>query len=138
MKRQSPSPVLRGLRPMLACLIVLVAAIALVPLGAQNAAKRAMELEDILAFRALGTTVAVDERPVVRLPAVAAPGRQRGHHPQHVADKEMKFPVGEGAGGAVDVLGRLGVGGDHGFADADGRAGQHARAPAESDERDAS
>ena len=101
MKRQSPSPVLRGLRAMLACLIVLVAAIALVPVGAQNAAKRAMDLEDILAFRALGTTALSKNGQWFAYRLSPLQGDSEVIIRGTSSDKEMKFPVGEGAGGAV-------------------------------------
>ena len=86
-----------------AVLMLVIAIVAFVPMAAQNApttAKRAIALEDILAFRAMGVTslspngqwfayrlspLQGDSEVVVR-----ATSRRAG----------MKFPVGEGGGGA--------------------------------------
>ena len=55
---------------------------------------------------------------------------------RRAGDKEMKFPVGEGAGGAVTFSDDSAWAAITICADAAGGAGQHARAPAESDQRD--
>src|SRR5215510_14960475 len=101
MKRQSPSPVLRGLRPVFACLTVLVAAIAFAPLGAQNAPKRAMDLEDILAFRAIGTSALSKNGQWFAYRMSPLQGDSEVILRSTSSDKEMKFAVGEGAAGTV-------------------------------------
>jgi len=85
-----------------AVLMLVVAIVTFAPVGAQNAAKRAIELDDILAFRAItasslspnGQWLAYRLGPLqgdseVVVKATAAGG------------KEMKFPAGEGGGGVA-------------------------------------
>ncbi len=84
-----------------AILALFAAVLAFVPLGAQDAAKRPIGLDDILAIRALGVT------------SLSTNGQWLGYRlsPQQgdsevilratSGDKEMKFAVGEGAGGAL-------------------------------------
>ena len=56
MNRLSSSVAARGVRRVLSGVVALAAAVMLVPVGAQSPAKRAMDLEDVLSFRAMGTT----------------------------------------------------------------------------------
>ena len=85
-----------------AVLMLVIAIVAFVPMAAQNApttAKRAMDLEDILAFRAMNATslspngqwVAYRLAPLEGDSEVIVKGTAPGA-------KEMKFPVGENGG----------------------------------------
>jgi dipeptidyl aminopeptidase/acylaminoacyl peptidase len=85
----------------LSAVLMLVAAIvAFAPLSAQNAAKRAIDLEDILAFRAMnastlspnGQWLAYRLAPLQGDAEVIVKATAPG-------GKEMKFPAGEGGGG---------------------------------------
>ena len=82
-------------------LLVLVAFVAFVPLSAQNTAKHPMALSDILAFRAPGATVLSPNGQWLAYRMSPLQGDSEVVIKATSGDKEMKFPVGEGAGGAV-------------------------------------
>ncbi|MGE5838018.1 MAG: S9 family peptidase, partial [Acidobacteriota bacterium] len=91
---------MKRLRPP-AVLALLVALVAFVPIGAQAPAKRAFDLEDILAFRAIGTTTLSTNGQWVAYRLSPLQGDSDVVVRATSGDKEMTFPVGEGAGGAV-------------------------------------
>ncbi len=91
---------MKRLRPS-AVLVLLVALVAFVPIGAQTPAKRAFDLEDILAFRALGVTTLSANGQWVAYRLSPLQGDSEVVVRSTSGDKEMKFPVGEGAGGAA-------------------------------------
>ncbi len=91
---------MKRLRPS-AVLVLLVALVAFVPIGAQTPAKRAFDLEDILAFRALGVTTLSANGQWVAYRLSPLQGDSEVVVRSTSGDKEMRFPVGEGAGGAA-------------------------------------
>ena len=116
MKRLRPSAVRLRLGP----LVLLVALVAFVPIGAQAPsdvtqdalsdsrrapAKRAFDLEDILAFRAIGTTSLSTNGQWVAYRLSPLQGDSDVVVRATSGDKEMTFPVGEGAGGAATFSG---------------------------------
>jgi dipeptidyl aminopeptidase/acylaminoacyl peptidase len=86
-------------------LVLLVALAAFVPTGAQTPAKRALDLEDILAFRALGPTTLSANGQWVAYRLSPLQGDSEVIVRATTGDREMKFPVGEGAGGAATFSG---------------------------------
>ena len=83
-------------------LAVVAAVIAFAPLAAQNAApKRAIELDDILSFRGLGTTALSPNGQWLAYRMSPLQGDSEVILRATSGDREMKFPVGQGAGGAV-------------------------------------
>ncbi len=84
-----------------AVLALLVALVGLAPLGAQNTPKRAIDLEDILAIRAIGITQLSLNGQWLAYRLSPLQGDSEVVVRATSGDKEMKFPVGEGAGGAV-------------------------------------
>jgi dipeptidyl aminopeptidase/acylaminoacyl peptidase len=97
MKRLRPSAVRLWVGP----LVLLVALVAFVPIGAQAPAKRAFDLEDILAFRAIGTTSLSTNGQWIAYRLSPLQGDSDVIVRATSGDKEMTFPVGEGAGGAA-------------------------------------
>ena len=95
---------MKRLRPS-AVLVLLVALVAFVPIGAQTPAKRAFDLEDILAFRALGVTTLSTNGQWLAYRLSPLQGDSEVIVRSTSGDKEMKFPVGEGAGGAATFSG---------------------------------
>jgi len=81
--------------------LILLALVALVPLGAQNAVKRAIDLEDILAIRAIGVTQLSQNGQWVSYRLSPLQGDSDVVLRATSGDKEMKFPVGEGGGGGA-------------------------------------
>ena len=74
----------------------------LAPVGAQSPAKRAMDLEDILSFRAMGTSVLSQNGQWFAYRMSPLQGDSEVFLKGTASDgKEMKFAVGEGAGGAM-------------------------------------
>ena len=84
-----------------AVLALLVALVGLAPLGAQNTPKRAIDLEDILAIRAIGITQLSLNGQWLAYRLSPLQGDSEVVLRATSGDKEMKFPVGEGAGGGV-------------------------------------
>ena len=84
-----------------AVLAFLAAVLVLAPVGAQNVAKRAMDLDDILAIRAIGATQLSLNGQWVGYRLSPLQGDSELVLRATSGDKEMKFPVGEGAGGAM-------------------------------------
>lgn len=82
-------------------LVLFVAFVAFVPTSAQNQTKRPMELEDILAFRAIGQTVLSSNGQWLAYRMSPLQGDSELIVRSTTTDKEMRFPAGEGAGGAV-------------------------------------
>ncbi|HEY7476577.1 MAG TPA: prolyl oligopeptidase family serine peptidase [Vicinamibacterales bacterium] len=91
---------MKRLRPS-AVLVLLVALVAFVPAGAQTPAKRAFDLEDILAFRAIGVTTLSTNGQWLAYRLSPLQGDSEVVVRSTSGDKEWKFPVGEGAGGAA-------------------------------------
>ena len=91
---------MKRLRPS-AVLVLLVALVAFVPIGAQTPARRALDLEDILAFRAIGVTTLSANGQWLAYRLSPLQGDSEVIVRSTSGDKEMKFPVGEGAGGAT-------------------------------------
>src|SRR5262245_52967173 len=89
------------MKRLLPALVLLLAVVALVPAGAQAPPKRAMDLEDILAYRGLGTTALSKNGQWFAYRMSPLQGDSEVIIRNTSGDKEMKFPVGEGAGGAV-------------------------------------
>ena len=85
----------------LSALLTLVALVAFVPLSAQNTAKHPMALADILAFRASGATTLSANGQWLAYRLSPLQGDSEVVIKATSGDKEMKFAVGEGAGGAV-------------------------------------
>ena len=79
----------------------LVAFAPLAQLDAQNAAKRPIELDDILSFRAISGAALSSNGQWYLVPAFAAAGRQRDVIRSTSGTQEWKFPVGEGGGVAT-------------------------------------
>jgi dipeptidyl aminopeptidase/acylaminoacyl peptidase len=88
-----------------AVLALLAALVGLAPLGAQNAPKRAIDLEDILAIRAIGLTQLSTNGQWLAYRLSPIQGDSEVVLRATSGDKEMKFPVGEGAGGAAQFSG---------------------------------
>ncbi len=84
-----------------AVLALFAAVLAFVSLGAQSATKRAIELDDILAIRALGTTQLSPNGQWLAYRLSPLQGDSEVVLRATGSDREMKFPVGEGAGGAM-------------------------------------
>ena len=95
---------MKRLRPS-AVLVLLVALVAFVPIGAQTPAKRAFDLEDILAFRAIGVTTLSANGQWLAYRLSPLQGDSEVVVRSTSGDKEMRFPVGEGAGGAATFSG---------------------------------
>ncbi len=91
---------MKRLRPP-AVLVLLVALVAFVPMGAQTPAKRAFDLEDILSFRAIGVTSLSTNGQWLAYRLSPLQGDSEVVVRSTSGDKEMRFPVGEGAGGAA-------------------------------------
>ena len=83
-----------------AVLTLLVALIALAPIDAQNGAKRAFELDDILAFRAMGLPQLSTNGQWLTYRLAPLEGDAEAFLRSTQSDKEMKFAAGQG-GGAV-------------------------------------
>src|SRR5262245_42382126 len=83
-----------------AVLAAVVATVAFVPLAidAQGPAKRAMGLEDILSFRALGATQLSPNGQWLAYRLSPLEGDTELILRATTGDKEMKFPVGQGGG----------------------------------------
>jgi len=81
--------------------VLLVACIGFAPLTAQNPAKRPMELDDILAFRNVGVTNLSQDGQWLAYRVSPIEGDSEVVVRSTTGDKEMKFPVGEGAGGTM-------------------------------------
>ena len=86
-------------------LVLLVALVAFVPIGAQTPARRAFDLEDILAFRAIGVTTLSANGQWLAYRLSPLQGDSDVVVRATSGDKEMTFPVGEGAGGAATFSG---------------------------------
>jgi dipeptidyl aminopeptidase/acylaminoacyl peptidase len=84
-----------------AVLALAAALVALAPLGAQNAAKRAIALPDILSFRAMGITSLSPNGQWFSYRLSPLQGDSEVILKSTAGATEMKFPVGEGGGGAV-------------------------------------
>ena len=84
-----------------AVFVLFVAFVAFPPISAQNQTKRPMGLEDILAFRAIGQTVLSNNGQWIAYRMSPIQGDSELIVRNTTSDKEMRFPVGEGAGGAV-------------------------------------
>ena len=137
---------------LLAVAVLVIAPLFGPPLSMQQAPKRPVEVEDVVAWKTLGTHGAVEQRPVVRLSPRAAGGGRRGRRQARcTADKTMRFPSAKlPAGGAGGWPGRRGrrrrlgarvfrrweVGRVHVLSDARGGAAAEAAAPADPVERD--
>ena len=83
-----------------AALVVVTAMVAFAPLGAQNTARRAMGLEDILSFRAMGLTSLSPNGQWIAYRLSPLEGDSEVVIRATSGDKVMKFPVGQN-GGAV-------------------------------------
>ena len=83
---------------LLAMLSLLVAFVAFVPVAAQNTSKRPMTVDDILAFRAMGATALSQNGQWFAYRVAPQVGDGEVIVRSTTGDKEMKFPVGEGAG----------------------------------------
>jgi dipeptidyl aminopeptidase/acylaminoacyl peptidase len=81
--------------------VVLAALVLLVPVGAQSPVRRAMDLDDVLAFRAMGTTALAKNGQWFAYRMSPLQGDSEVIIRSTSTDKELKFPVGEGAGGAA-------------------------------------
>ena len=84
-----------------AMLVLLAAGVALVALAAQNGAKRPIELDDILAFRSIGANTLSPDGQWLAYRMSPIQGDSEVIVRSTTGDKEMKFPVGEGAGGVM-------------------------------------
>jgi len=93
-------PVMKRMR-IAAILVAAVAVATLAPLAAQNAPKRAIELDDILAFRAMGATALAPNGQWYAYRLSPLQGDSEVVLRATSGDREMKFPVGEGGGGAA-------------------------------------
>jgi len=82
-------------------LVVVVAFVAFVPTGAQNTAKRAFELDDILSFRAMGAANLSPNGQWVSYRLAPLQGDSEVILRATSGTQEMKFAVGEGAGAGV-------------------------------------
>jgi dipeptidyl aminopeptidase/acylaminoacyl peptidase len=82
-------------------LVFVLALLALVPVAAQNGAKRAFELEDILAYRGLGTTSLAPNGQWIAYRMSPLQGDSEVFVKSTGTDKVWTIPVGEGAGGAT-------------------------------------
>ncbi len=89
------------MKRLLPALVLLLAVVTLAPAGAQAPAKRAMDLEDILASARIGTTALSTNGQWLAYRMSPLQGDSEVILRNTAGDKEMKFPVGEGAGGAV-------------------------------------
>jgi hypothetical protein len=81
-------------------LAALAAVLAFVPLGAQNAAKRAIDLDDTLAIRSMTTTSLSLNGQWLSYRLSPLQGDSEVVLRATSGDKEMKFPVGENGGNA--------------------------------------
>lgn len=81
-----------------AALVALIAVIAFVPLGAQNAPKRPIGLEDILDFRALSTTALSPNGQWFGYRMSPLEGDSEVIVRASTGDRELRFPVGSGGG----------------------------------------
>lgn len=84
-----------------AILVLLVVCVVLAPVAAQNGAKRPMELDDILAFRSIGLNTLSPDGQWLACRMSPLQGDSEVIVRSTTGDKEMKFPVGEGAGGLM-------------------------------------
>jgi dipeptidyl aminopeptidase/acylaminoacyl peptidase len=82
-------------------LALVVALLAFVPLAAQNVPKRALELDDILSFRALGATAFSPNGQWFAYRLSPLQGDSEVTLRATSGATEHKFPVGQGGGGAV-------------------------------------
>jgi dipeptidyl aminopeptidase/acylaminoacyl peptidase len=82
-------------------LVLLVAFVGFVPVTAQNPAKHPMELDDILAFRNVGQNILSQDGQWLAYRVSPLQGDGEVIVRSTTGDKEMKFPVGEGAGGIM-------------------------------------
>jgi dipeptidyl aminopeptidase/acylaminoacyl peptidase len=83
----------------LSALLALLAACALfAPLAAQNAPKRPLEVTDILAFKSLGQSALSNDGQWLAYRMAPQQGDASVIVRATTGDKEMKFPIGEGAG----------------------------------------
>ena len=78
-------------------LVVLAALILLVPVGAQSPVRRAMDLDDILGFRAVGVTTLSPNGQWLAYRMSPLQGDSEVIVRSTPPDKEFKFAVGEGA-----------------------------------------
>ncbi len=83
---------------MCAILILWVASVSFTPVAAQNSAKRPLELDDILAFRSVGQNILSPDGQWLAYRMSPIQGDSEVVVRSATGDKEMKFPVGEGAG----------------------------------------
>jgi dipeptidyl aminopeptidase/acylaminoacyl peptidase len=81
-----------------AFLLAAAVAAALVPVAAQNAARRPLEVSDVLAFKSLGVTTLSPNGQWLAYRMAPQQGDGDVIVRNTATDKEMKFPVGEGAG----------------------------------------
>ena len=84
-----------------AVLALAAALVALAPLGAQNAPKRPIALPDILSFRAMGITSLAPNGQWFSYRLSPLQGDSEVILKSTSGTTEMKFPVGEGGGGAA-------------------------------------
>lgn len=82
-------------------LVLLLACVGFVPVTAQNPVKRPMGLDDILAFRNVGITTLSQDGQWLAYRLSPIEGDSEVIVRGTTGDKEMKFPVGEGAGGIM-------------------------------------
>ena len=89
-------------RMRLSAVLALAAAVALfAPLGAQNAAKKSIALEDILSFRAIGATSLSPDGKWYSYRLAPLQGDSDVVIKSTSGSEEWKFPVGEAGGGAA-------------------------------------
>ena len=89
-------------RMRLSAVLALAAAVALLaPLGAQNAAKKPIALEDILSFRAIGATSLSTDGKWYSYRLAPLQGDGEVVIKSTSGSEEWKFPVGEAGGGAA-------------------------------------
>ena len=92
---------MRSRRRLNSLLALATAFIAFVPAGAQTPAKRAMGLEDILAFRAISLTSLAPNGQWYSYRLAPLQGDSEVILKSTSGATEMKFPVGEAGGGAA-------------------------------------
>ncbi len=87
-------------RSFLLALIALVLVLPFVPVEAQStaAAKRPMDIEDVIAFRNMGTTTLSNDGQWLAYSMRPTQGDSEVIVRSTATDKEMKFPVGDGGG----------------------------------------
>jgi len=84
-----------------AMLALLMACIEFAPAAAQNSAKRALELDDILAFRNIGQNILSPDGQWLAYRVSPIQGDSEVIVRSTTGDKELKFPVGEGGVGTM-------------------------------------